>query len=120
MRQKLKNNPFVRGPKNLVFAVIFFVISIALLTKLTDYTRQVKSIAYSTFLKAVEQDTVKSVHKNGQDVYGILNDGTRFETVVEESPSNLELLRQHNVEFSVAPLSGQFNFWHVLLLFSFL
>lgn len=120
MRQKLKNNPFVRGPKNLIFAVIFFVISIALLTKLTDYTRQVKSIAYSTFLKLVEQGNVKSVHINGQDVYGVLKDETRFETIVAENPGNLELLRQHNVEFSVAPTSSQFNFWHLLLLFSFL
>ena len=120
MKHKLKNNPFARGPKNLIFALIFFVISLVLLTKLTDYTRHVKSIAYSTFLKNVEQGNVKTVHINGQDVYGILQDGTRFETVIVENPSNLELLRQHNVEFSVAPTTGQFTIWHLLLLFSFL
>ncbi len=120
MRQKLKNNPFVRGPKNLIFAIIFFVISIALLTKLTDYTRQVKRLTYSAFLKAVEKNEVKSVHINGQDVFGVLNDNTHFETVVAENPNNLELLRQHDVEFSIAPVTGQFNFWHLLLLFSFL
>ena len=120
MRQKLKNNPFARGPKHLVFVVLFFVISIALLTKLTDYTRQVKSISYSTFLNAIERDEVKSVHITGQDVYGILKDGSRFEAVISESPKNLDLLREHNVEFSVSPLAGQFNFWYLILVFSFL
>jgi len=120
MKQKLKNNPFARGPKHLVFVVLFFVISIALLTKLTDYTRHVKNISYSTYLDAIENNEVKSVHINGQDVYGILKDGTRFEAVIADNPKNLDLLREHNVEFSVAALSAQFNFWHLLLLASFL
>lgn len=120
MKQKLKNNPFARGPKHLVFVVLFFVVSIALLTKLTDYTRHVKNISYSTYLDAIERNEVKSVHINGQDVYGILKDGTRFEAVIADNPKNLDLLREHNVEFSVAPLSAQFSFWHLLLLASFL
>src|SRR5215510_9435019 len=102
MKQKLKNNPFARGPKHLVFVVLFFVVSIALLTKLTDYTRHVKNISYSTYLDAIERNEVKSVHINGQDVYGILKDGTRFEAVIADNPKNLDLLREHNVEFSVA------------------
>ncbi len=120
MKQKLKNNPFARGPKHLVFVVLFFVISIALLTKLTDYTRHVKNISYSTYLDAIENNEVKSVHINGQDVYGILKDGTRFEAVIADNPKNLDLLREHSVEFSVAPLAAQFSFWHLLLLASFL
>jgi ATP-dependent Zn protease len=99
MRHKLKNNPFARGPKHLVFVVLFFVISIALLTKLTDYTRQVKNISYSKYLDAIENNEVKSVHINGQDVYGIMKDDTHFETVVADNPKNLDLLRDHNVQF---------------------
>ena len=120
MRHKLKNNPFARGPKHLVFVVLFFVISIALLTKLTDYTRQVKNISYSKYLDAIENNEVKSVHINGQDVYGIMKDDTHFETVTADSPKNLDLLRDHNVQFSVAPLSSQFSFWHLLLIATFL
>lgn len=116
MRQKMRQNPFARGPKNLLFVVFFFVVCIALLTKLTDYTRHIKSMNYSTFMKAVENKEVKKIHVSGQDVYGVLNDGTRFEAVIADSPQNWNFLREHNVEFSVASASNQLTMWHLLFL----
>lgn len=118
MRHKFKRNPFARGPKHVIIGVLFFVISLALLTKLTDYTRYIKSISYSTFLDAVEHDRVKTVHIAGQDVYGQFKDGTRFETVVINNPKQLDMLREHHVDFSVAPTKGQFTIWHLLLFIS--
>lgn len=115
MRQKLRNNPMVGGPKNLIFIVFFFMACVFMLTWLTDYTRHVKSLNYSAFMKLVEDDQVKSVHISGQDVYGVLKDGTRFEAIVADNPSNWELLKNHNVEFSVAPTSNQFTVWHMIL-----
>jgi ATP-dependent metalloprotease FtsH len=120
IKRKIRNNPFARGPKSFFFIVLFFVMSLALLTKLTDYTRHVKNISYSAFLHMVEESQVKSVHIANQDLYGIAHDGTRFETVIQDSPSNVELLRKHGVEFSISPASSQFTIWHFLLFTIFL
>ena len=120
IKRKFRNNPFARGPKNFFFVILFFVMSLALLTKLTDYTRQVKAVSYSTFLSMVDEDKVKSVHISGQDVYGITTDGTRFETIIQDNPSNIDLLRKHNVEFSITSGGSQFNLWHFLLFGIFL
>ena len=98
MKQRFKSNPFTRGPRNLVFLVLFFVICIGLLTKLTDYTRHIKTISHSAFLKAVEKDHVKSIHISGQEVDGIFVDGSRFETVIDNyDPKVRDILREHNV-----------------------
>ncbi|MCL4361046.1 ATP-dependent zinc metalloprotease FtsH [Candidatus Dependentiae bacterium] len=117
--KKIKNY-FKGGPRNFFFLMLILLLGIAVLTKLTDFTRQRKSIAYSTFLKAVEQDQIKSVHIIGQEILGVFKDGTFFETVVVDNPKNIELLKSHNVDFSVAPVSTQFNFWHILLLLAFI
>lgn len=119
MKQKIKNN-LLNGPKNLILVVIIFVLSLAALTKLTDYSRQTKVLRYSEFIAAVEQDTVKSVHVVGSDVYGIYKDGTHFEATIAENPQNFSLLKEHNVDFSVGTPSGQISFWHILLILSFL
>jgi len=115
MRNKFKNL-LLRGPKNLIFIVFFFVAGLAVLTKLTDYTRQVKTISYSKFMESVEQDKVKSLYVSGQDVYGLLREGTRFEAVIAEDPGIWKMLREHNVDFSLAPASSQYGFWYIIVL----
>jgi len=120
MRQKMRVNSLMKGPRHIIFLILFFMVSIAFLSKLTDYTRSIKSLNHSQFLTAVEEDKVRSVHINGQEVYGIMHDGTQFEAVVAEHPMNLKLLRSHNVEIMVASAAGQFSLWHFLLLLSFI
>jgi cell division protease FtsH len=114
--KKLRFNQLSKGPRNLIFIVILFVASLGLLTKLTDYTRQVKGISYSTYLKAIEEGQVKAVHVSGQDVYGVMTDGSRFEVTVPEHTNNWDFLKQHNVEFSVATNSSPYNMWYMLWL----
>ena len=73
-----------------------------LLMHLVDSSRVIRPIGYSTFLKNVELDKVKSVQVSGQRASGKLTDGTQFETIVPGSNSQQwDLLRQHNVEFSL-------------------
>lgn len=120
MKNRFKNNSFTRGPRNLVFIAIFMLLSLALLTKLADYTRTVKIMPYSTFLKTVEGGQVQAVHIAGQEVRGILKNGQRFETFVADTPKNLELLREHNVEFSISQPAAQLGFWHMMFLFMIL
>ncbi len=115
-----KNNFFRGGPKNILIGTAILIGCLILLHKLTDYSRQTQSIGYSTFLQKVEQNDVKQVHVSGQEVYGILKDGSRFETVVADNPKNWDVLKKHNVEFSVANPANQINFWYLLPFLSIL
>lgn len=110
-----KKFSFLKGPKSGLFFMLFFGLCLFTLTKLTDYTRNVHHISYSTFLSAIEQDKVASVTVSGQDAEGIYKDGTRFETVIAPSDYNWDTLKQHGVEFSVEVPSG-FTMWHAILL----
>lgn len=104
------------GPKNVIIGAAVMVIIVAVLGWLTDYTRHTEVIPYSAFLHKVEQNQVQAVQINGQEVYGRLKDGGRFETVVAENSRDWDLLKQHNVEFSVVNSGNQFNVWYISLL----
>jgi len=104
-----------KGPRNLFFLVLVFLGTLALLTKLMDYTRHVKTITYSTFLNEVEQDRIRKVTVSGQDVQGAFKSGTRFETVVPYTTNHWDTLKDHNVNIRVENVSNQFSLWHILL-----
>lgn len=114
-----KKNQLQGGPKNLILGVLFMVGCILVLARLTDYTRQTAVLPYSTFLSKVEENQVKSVQINGQEVHGKLKDGTNFETVVAEN-KDWDLLKEHGVEFSVVSTTNQLNIWYIIMLLSLL
>ena len=89
------------GPRNLLIGTLLLLGFIFVLHTLTDRNRAIKPITYSTFLNLVEHDEVKRVHVAGQEVHGFLKDGTRFETTIANKSGDWDLLRKHNVEFSV-------------------
>lgn len=117
MKKTAQKNPISGGPRNLVIAVLIVVGSLFILTKLTDYARQVKTLSYSSLLKHVENDDVKSVHVSGQHVDGVLKNNERFESIIAYNPSLWETLKQHNVEFSVSAPSNAWYFSFVGILF---
>ncbi len=121
-KTKNKKNGFFNtgGPRSMVILTLFLIGGLVALHWLTDYTRQIKSVPYSTFLKMVETDQVKQVYSSDQDVRGVLADGSRFETVVPNNPNDWEILKKHNVEVNVASTAGQVNFWHIFILGSLL
>jgi cell division protease FtsH len=111
-----KKNQLQGGPRNLIIGALFMVGCILILARLTDYTRQTSVIPYSTFLNKIEQDQVKSVHINGQEVHGKFKDGGHFETTIAENTKDWDLLKAHNVEFSVVNAGNQFNTWYITML----
>lgn len=115
-----KNMQFQGGPRNLILGVLFLVGCILILARLTDYTRQTAVIPYSTFLEKVEQNQIKQVQINGQEVHGKFKEGGNFETVIPENAKDWELLKAHQVEFAVVNNSNQFNIWYVSMLLSIL
>lgn len=118
MRKNDKKRPYLQGSKHILIAIVIFVLGITLLTKLTDYTRQVKSINYSAFLHDVEEDKVSRVTVSDQDVQGEYKDGAKFETVIPYSPKNWDILRNHNVDIAVINTAGLVNIWYLVFLLS--
>ena len=118
---KKNKKAFLGGtPRTFLVGLLVLVGSLFALHMLTDRSRNIKTLTYSAFLNQVEQDQVKRVHVVGQEVYGFLKDGTRFETTIANKGKDWETLRTHNVEFSVDSPNQQFNLWYLLPFLSFL
>ena len=115
-----KKNNLQGGPRNFIIVVSLLVSCILILGWLTDYTRQTAVIPYSVFLQKVEQDQVKWVQINGQEVKGKFKEGGNFETIVAENTRDWDLLKAHNVEFSVVNTGNQLNIWYIIMLISVL
>lgn len=104
------------GPRQLIVIALICAFGLAALTRLTDFTRSTQALSYAQFMKQVEADQVKSVYLSGQEGYGVLKESGRFEvTLPAEDPKLLEILRQHNVDISIAPQGAQFNPWYLIL-----
>lgn len=117
--KKPKNNsswsPSPKTVKNALIALIMLGGLLLVLHKLTELGRNVHTFSYSTFLEKVEQNLVKKVRISGQDLDGILTDGTRFETVIGNNTNDWSILRAHNVEFSIISPSNQVGIWYLFL-----
>jgi len=117
--KKPKNNtswtPSPKNVKNALIALIMIAGLLLVLHKLTELGRNVQIFSYSTFLEKVEQNLVKKVYVSGQDVEGVLADGTRFETVIGTNTNDWNILRSHGVEFSIISPSNQLGIWYLFL-----
>jgi cell division protease FtsH len=103
-------------PKGIILALVITLLGIGILSWLISDTREVATFTYSQFLDFVEDNKVEIVKVAGQDLQGRLRDGSRFETVIVDSPALWDTLRTHNVTISVENLANQFSFWHFLLI----
>lgn len=102
------------GPRNAILTGLVLAASLLLLHQLTDYSRHIAILQYSAFLDKVEQDAVRAVYISGQEVRGVLKDGTHFETVVGTNPKDLDMLREHKVEIIMANMSSSLLSWYLL------
>lgn len=119
--KKKKKNLFVGGsPKNIFIATIVFLACLLALHQLTDSSRNIHVMPYSTYLDKVEQNQISRVYITGQDVRGQLKDGTLFETVILSNHNDEALLREHNVEIIVGHASTTFALWYILPFLSLL
>ena len=99
------------GPWNLLALLFVLFGSLLVLLWLTDQSRQVQELNYSTFLTKVEGNQVKRVRVEGQQVSGLLKDGTQFVSVIADTPVNWDILRKHNVELAVVDPAGMLWLW---------
>jgi cell division protease FtsH len=117
----MKKQPSFGGPQKILLGIIIVFALVAVLTQLTDYTKNVSTISYKEFLEKVKMDQVKAVHVSGQQLEGVLNNNQAFQTVVAERDKNFDLFEKHGVDFSVSPTSSSSNnFWQLIIFLSVL
>jgi cell division protease FtsH len=115
--KKINIKQFRGGPGNLILIVVFLALTLLAVLKLAEFSQRTEHISYSTFLKKLESNQVQKVDVSGSDVHGIYRDGrTRFETVVPNTPKLWEMLKEYNVETTIAGTVGTFGLWQLLYL----
>lgn len=110
---KDKNN-FSGGPKGIILGALIVAGCMVVLYKLTSMSQKIQPMNYSAFIKQVEAGKVKKVTVAGANVAGELRDGSTFETVIAETPTNWDLYKKYDVEVVVEDQANQFGFLHLL------
>lgn len=111
----MKKNMFSgQNPKNafMIVLVTLFVASLVL-HRLTDYSRHIKRISYSSFMNKVENNEVKWIRISGQEVAGAFTDDSRFEAIVATNPTDFNVMREHHVEIIVDGGSSKMGLWYL-------
>lgn len=114
---KKKNRFFTGNQKSVFWGITILFVGLFVLSTLIDHSRTVERISYSAFLKKVEEDAVEKIRISGQELSGSFKDGSKFQTVVGQAVSDWQMLRDHNVEFSVDNMNHPAQWW---FLFPFL
>ena len=71
-----KTKPYFSGYKNLLLITIVIVGCVSLLSKLTEYSVEIKEITYTQFDAQVKLHTVKKLYVDGSIARGEFTDGT--------------------------------------------
>lgn len=121
-RKKTKHNGFIQGgPKNVLVAIVAFLVLILLVSRLTHITRHIKRIPYSEFITQVERNKVNEIRISGHEVEGTFKDGSVFETAVGNNQADWELFKKHNLVVSIADTTASsVSIWYLLPLLSLL
>src|SRR3990167_6936059 len=123
----MKNNrsfkPFSsNNSRSWIILLLTAALGLGIAVLLTDYSRGIQTLSYSTFMKQVETHQVKEVYVVGQKAYGQLKNNQHFETVLpENSPHLWETLRSQGIEVSVGEAtSGSSNSWYMVIVMGLL
>jgi cell division protease FtsH len=101
--------------KNLALWLVISLLMIMLFNMMSQREGDQKQLNYTEFLNAVESGQVTSVAIQGDQIDGVYEDGTKFQTV---APSDLELipdLKAKGVTIVAKPVDDQ-GFWFTLLI----
>jgi len=104
--------------KNLMMWGVIVLLVVGLFNLFQNPKRPVTSdtIPFSSFLKNVEDGRVVQVEIKGNDIEGILADGTAFKTYAPNDPNLVEKLSSKGVNITAAPQDNQMpSLWGILL-----
>lgn len=114
--KKFKGSSFF----NALVLLGIFVLVLVVLTRVAEHSRKTEALSYSQFLNQVESGQVAQVAVSGSTATGLYKNGQRFEATIAETPNNWEILRKHNVEFSVSEPTNYTSPWMLMFFMLFL
>lgn len=126
--KRINIKQFKGGPGNLLLVALFLALTFLAVLKLADFSHKTENITYSAFLKKLESGQIQSVEVGGtgsradigSGIRGRYKTGIGFETIAPVTPKMWELLREHQVETSVARGTSDMSLWQFLYLLPFL
>ena len=104
--------------KNLMMwgVIVLLIVGLFNLFKNPKHPMASDTIPFSSFLKNVEDGRVVQVEIKGNDIEGILADGTAFKTYAPNDPNLVEKLSSKGVNITAAPQDNQMpSLWGILL-----
>ncbi len=117
MKKKSTLKNFKGSPWGILLFIALFVLSLFLLTSMTDTVRVTTSINYSSFIDDVQAGKVKSVFISGSEVFGEYRlDDKKFQTIIPLNKSDIyDWLEKNKVEQNIAAPTNSVGFWYVFL-----
>jgi len=104
--------------KNLMMwgVIVLLIVGLFNLFKNPKHPVASDTVPFSSFLKNVEDGRVVRVEIKGNDIEGILADGTAFKTYAPNDPNLVEKLASKGVNITAAPQDNQMpSLWGILL-----
>ena len=104
--------------KNLMMwgVIVLLIVGLFNLFKNPKHSMVSDTVPFSSFLKNVEDGRVVQVEIKGNDIEGILADGTAFKTYAPNDPNLVEKLSSKGVNITAAPQDNQMpSLWGILL-----
>ena len=104
--------------KNLMMwgVIVLLIVGLFNLFKNPKHPVASDTVPFSSFLKNVEDGRVVQVEIKGNDIEGILADGTAFKTYAPNDPNLVEKLSSKGVNITAAPQDNQMpSLWGILL-----
>ena len=91
--------------KNLMMwgVIVLLVVGLFQLFQKPEKNSVSNNIPFSNFLKNVEDGRVVQVEIKGNDIQGILSDGTKFSTYAPNDPNLVERLTEKGVSITASP-----------------
>ena len=108
----------MRSGKNLIYWLAAFVIisSVLNMAGMSAHNKSVNELAFSDFMKQVENKQIAEVTIEGPNVGGVDVNGNKFNTYTPNDPTMVETLRTNNVKVKAQPVDTSANtFWGVII-----
>lgn len=102
--------------------IILLMMALALVIGVLGYTSQMQSggrtqeIAYSEFMRQVQDKRVVSANINGNNISGLTTDGQKFSTYAPYNPTTIDTLLENGVRVEAKPqdASGE-SLWSIFI-----
>ena len=101
--------------KNLALWLVISLLMIMLFNMMTQKDTEQKKLNYTEFLSAVDSGQVTSITFQGNQVSGVLDDGSKFQTYAPMDEQLIPELKEKGVVLDAKPVDDQ-GFWFTLLI----